>query len=162
MKKVQSFLKKHKKKLIIIIVLFVALFVMLFALYQIYVYLTPDQRQSVYGDRCEVTESIAITEDRKKGITAAIETFEKMKVAEINVKCNLIDIVIEVEDDVPVTTVKEMSKKVLEQFTDEELKYYEIELAVDSNVEKSDIYPIYAKKHQMINGKKDDYKKFVW
>ncbi len=147
MSKFLSFLDKHKKKIIILTIVMIILIISVVSLYKIYQYLTPDHRASSYGDRCEETESILITDERKKSVQETVESYEKMKLSVVDVKCNLIDIVIYVEEDVPLKTVKEMSKKLLEVFTEEELKYYEIELLVDvKDVEDHDIYPVAPKK----------------
>ena len=58
MEKILSFLKKHKKKVIVIAVILVILIICFVALHKMLAYLNPDSKESVYGDRCELTESI--------------------------------------------------------------------------------------------------------
>ena len=83
-----------------------------------------------------------------------------MKLLDVDVKCNLIDLVVEVDDSVEVDKVKEMSDKILTVFSEEELKYYDVELLVDSAVEESEKYPMTGTKHKMINGESNEH--FVW
>ena len=86
---------------------------------------------------------------------------EGMTLSKINVKCNLIDITVKVEDDVKVDDVKKMADKILTVFTEEELKYYDIELMVDSTAEESEVYPIIGTRHKTnIDGNAEA--KFVW
>ncbi len=120
--------------------------------------MNPNKKESVYGDRCELTESIMITDERKEKVKEAIESYENMKVSTIDIKCNLIDIVINVDNSVEEKTVKSMSDKVLEAFSKEELKYYEIELMVNwpDDPEKA----MMGTHHKMINGEMNDH--FVW
>ncbi len=158
MKNFQDFLKKHKKKLIISVIVLIVFIICLFAFKQILSYLNPNKKESVYGDRCELTESIMITDERKEKVKEAIESYENMKVSTIDIKCNLIDIVINVDNSVEEKTVKSMSDKVLEAFSKEELKYYEIELMVNwpDDPEKA----MMGTHHKMINGEMNDH--FVW
>ena len=158
MKNFQDFLKKHKKKLIISAIVLIVFIICLFAFKQILSYLNPNKKESVYGDRCELTESIMITDESKEKVKEAIESYENMKVSTIDIKCNLIDIVINVDNSVEEKTVKSMSDKVLEAFSKEELKYYEIELMVNwpDDPEKA----MMGTHHKMINGEMNDH--FVW
>ncbi len=160
MKKFQSFVKTHKKKLIILTVVLVILIVFLVSIYQIFKYLTPDQKQSVYGDRCEPTKDLPITSERKKQVKEIVESYENMTLSTVDVKCNLIDIIVKVEDEVPVDTSKEMANKLLTVFSEEELKNYEFEVWIDSKKKESENYPIIGKRHKVINGEANDY--FVW
>ncbi len=158
--KVQSFLKKHKKKLIILGVVLVILFLLGFMLVKIYQRLSPNEKQGVYGDRCDLTESIMISEERKKTIKEVVEANENMKLEDIDIKCNLIDIVITVDDSVSPSKVKTMSDDIIKAFTEEELKYYDLEIMADSGVEESENYPIMGTKHKMMNGTSNAH--FVW
>lgn len=160
MDKFISFLKKNKKRVIVITVLLVVLAIFLFATYKLYKYLTPDTKDSVYGDRCELTDGIDITAEREKMVKATVESYEGMKLSDVDVKCNLIDIVVIVPDETDVKTVKEMSNELLTVFTEEELKYYDIQLWVDSDAKESETYPIIGTRHKTNNG--DLESKFVW
>lgn len=160
MNKFISILKKNKKKVIVIFVILIVLAIFVFASYKLFKYLTPDTKDSVYGDRCELTEGIDITSERKKMIKETVESYDGMKLSNVDVKCNLIDIVIVVDDETELSNVKEMSTKLLTAFTEEELKYYDIELLVDSKSEDSEVYPVIGTRHKTNNN--DAEKKFVW
>ncbi len=160
MKKVQAFLKKHRKKLIILVIVLIVLAICFYAVFRIYKYLTPDTKESYYGDRCDITESIMITDERKNAVKSAIEAYPTMKMSDFDLKCNLIDIVVTVTDDTTLTDVRKMSGDILAAFTEEELKFYELELMVDSDVEESETYPVIGKKRKMIDGAALDH--FIW
>jgi len=160
MNKFISFFKKYKKKVIIISIILIVLAIFIFVSYQLFKYLTPDTKNSVYGDRCELTEDIKITNDREKMIKETIEATEGMTLSDVDVKCNLIDVVVIVKDDVEVKKVKETANEMLLVFTEEELKYYDIQLWVDSEDEESKTYPIIGTRHKTSNG--DASGKFVW
>lgn len=160
MNKFLSFIKKNKKKVIVTILLLIVFGVFIFAAYKLYEYLTPDTKDSVYGNRCELTEGVAISKERKDMIKETVESYEGMKLSNVDVKCNLIDIIVKVDDEITLDTVKEMSDKLLTVFTEEELKYYDLELWVDSNAKESEVYPVIGTRHKTGNG--DATKKFVW
>jgi len=160
MNKFLSVIKKNKRMVIITAVIVIISLGMIFTFYKIYKFLSPNYRNSVYGDRCELTESIIITDARKQAIKEAVEGHEGMTLSSVNVKCNLVDIIVIVKDDIAVEKVKEMSKDIIAVFTTEELKYYDLELMVDSDLENSEVYPIIGVKHKVIQGQSRDY--FVW
>lgn len=160
MNKFLTLVKKKRKIIMIVAVIVIILLCMIFTFYKIYKFLSPNYRNSVYGDRCELTESIIITDARKQAVKEAVEGHEGMTLSAINVKCNLIDMIVIVKDDTPVEKVKEMSKDIIAAFTAEELKYYDLELIVDSELERSEVYPIIGIKHKVIQGQSHDY--FVW
>lgn len=160
MNKFLSFLKRNKKKVIVFLVLLIIFGIFVYATYKLFAYLTPDTKNSVYGNRCELTEGIEITKDRKEMIKKAVEEYEGMTLTTVDVKCNLIDILVKVEDEISLETVKEMSTKLLSIFTEEELKYYDLELWVDSNNKESEVYPVIGTRHKTGNG--DATNKFVW
>ena len=160
MDKFISFLKRNKKRIIIILILLIVFSIFVFATYKLYKYLTPDTKDSVYGDRCELTDGIDITAERENSVKEVVESYEGMKLSDVDVKCNLIDIIVVVKDATEVKTVKDMSNKLLTVFTEEELKYYDIQLWVDSNSKNSETYPIIGTRHKTNNG--DLESKFVW
>jgi hypothetical protein len=160
MNKFLSFIKKNKKKVIVTILLLIVFGVFVFAAYKLYEYLTPDTKDSVYGNRCELTEGVEISKERKDMIKETVESYEGMKLSNVDIKCNLIDIIVKVDDEITLDTVKEMSDKLLTVFTEEELKYYDLELWVDSNAKESEVYPVIGTRHKTGNG--DATKKFVW
>lgn len=158
MDKFLAFFKKHKKKIIIITIILIILIICFIACHQLLAYLNPNTKESVYGDRCDLTESIMITDARKDTVKEAIESYENMKVVDIDVKCNLIDIVVNVEKDVEEKKVKEMSDKVLEAFEKEELKYYDLQLLVNWKDDEDKVMA--GTHHKMVNGEMNDH--FVW
>ncbi len=161
MEKILSFLKKHKKKVTILAVIVIILIICFVALHKMVAYLNPDSKESVYGDRCELTESIMITDERKEAVKVAVKGFEKMELSTVDVKCNLIDIIVNVDASVDVKKVKEMSDKLLEAFTKEELKYYDLELWINWTGEGSgEKTPMIGTKHKVINGESNSH--FVW
>lgn len=161
MDNILSFLKKHKKKLIILIIVLIILIICFVACHRMLAYLNPDSKESVYGNRCELTESIMITDERKDSLKEVVSAYEKMELSTVDVKCNLIDIIVNVDASVDQKTVKEMSDKIIAAFTAEELKYYDLELWINWTGEGSEEKtPLVGTKHKVINGEANSH--FVW
>lgn len=161
MKEFQSFLKKHKKKLIILAVVLVIFIVLFVSLKKLFSYFNPNSKQSEYGDRCELTEGLTITEERKNKVKEAIEAYEGMTLSTIDIKCNLIDIIVNADASIENSTAKEMSDKLIAAFDSEELKYYDLELWVNWTGEGSEEKtPMIGTKHKTLTGDSQDH--FVW
>lgn len=158
MEKILAFLKKYKKKIIVLVVVLILFIICFIICKQLLAYLNPNTKESVYGDRCELTESIMITDERNDAVKTAVESYENMKLSNVNVKCNLIDILITVDNSVDEQKVKEMSSKILEAFSKEELKYYDLEIMVNwpDDPDKA----MMGTHHKMVNGEMND--QFVW
>ena len=160
MNKFKKWVKNNKKKSIILGVVILALILMIVFTYFVISYLMPNTKGSVYGDRCEVTKKYPVDNDREEKLKTFLNDYENMDFVSIEVKCNLIDVIIKVDDKVNISKVKDMSKKMLEVFSEDELKYYDIQLLVKSNNEKSEVYPQIATHHKEINGESNG--KFIW
>lgn len=158
MKKIIEGIKNNKKRTIFISIVLVAVILFIVFLIAIINYLMPNKKASVYGDRCEITQDYPIKDERKNEITDFFKDYDDMKLLTIDVKCNLIDIVVEVGDKVKFKDVKTMGKKLLGKFDKEELQRYDIELMVKSSNEKD--YPQMGTHHKLIDGKMND--DFVW
>lgn len=158
MEKFTTFLKKHKKKLIAIVVILIVFLICYIAIHQLLAYLNPNTKESVYGDRCDLTESVMITDARKNAVKEAVESYELMKLSTVHVECNLINIIVNVDNTVEESKIKEMADKVLAAFEKEELKYYDLQLMINwpDDPEKA----MMATHHKMINGEMNDH--FVW
>lgn len=83
-----------------------------------------------------------------------------MSLVNFEVKCNLINVIIEVDDKTSFSKVKSMGKKLLSVFNEDELKYYDIQLMIKSNKEDSDDYPRIGSHHKEINGSTNE--DFIW
>ncbi len=155
-----NWLKNNKKKVIVTSIVLIAFILFVVFLVSIINFLMPDTKASVYGDRCEVTADYPINDEKEKEIESFINEYDKIKFVSFKVKCNLIDIVVEVDDKENFKTVKEMGKKLLSKFSKEELEHYDIELMVRSNNEESQDFPQIGTHHKKINDSMNN--DFVW
>lgn len=165
MKKIMPIIKKNKKKIIIIAVVLIVFLVLIIGLFRAIKHLSINRRTSEFGERCELTENIEITPSRKSEVRAAVEEHEGMKMSNrdnnpISVECNLIKIFVLVDDETTRAQVREMSLVILEVFSEEELRFYDIQLMVDSDNEESTIFPMIGMRHKSLYGESRDT--FAW
>lgn len=156
----KKWIKNNKKKTIIIGVVVLAIVLLVIFSFAIISYLVPNTKASVYGDRCKATSDYQVESDREDKIKDFLKDYKEIELKSFDVKCNLIDVVIEVDDKYSFSKVKDMSKKLLKVFSEDEYKHYDIQLMVKSNNEKSEVYPKIGTHHKEINGKVND--SFVW
>ena len=159
MDKFKKWFKNNKKKSIVISIVATAAVLMVIFTIGVITFLMPNTRKSVYGDRCEVTKKNPVESDRETKIKEFIKDYKNMEFSSFEVKCNLIDVIITVDEKVSISNVKKMGKKLLKVFSEDELKYYDIQLMVKSNKE-NDAYPIIGTHHKEINGSTNE--NFVW
>lgn len=160
MNKIKKWIKNNKKKVIMLVTVLVLLLIFIIISYAIVSFLMPNTKASVYGDRCEVTRDYKVASDREAKLETFVKSQEKMKLVSFEVKCNLIDIIVEVDDSVAVSKIKTMAKSMLSEFSDDEIRHYDIELMIKSNKKDSDSYPMIGMHHKEINGSSAD--NFAW
>lgn len=160
MNKLKKWVANNRKKAIVIGMLLLSLILSIIFLIGVISYLMPNTRESVYGDRCEFTAEHAVKDERESKIKDFLKDYENMDMKKFEVKCNLINIIIEVDDKTSFSKVKSMGKKLLSVFDEDELKYYDIQLMIKSNKENSDDYPKIGSHHKEINGSTNE--DFIW
>lgn len=156
----KKWFKDNKKKAIIIGIVVLALILFVIFLTAVIKYLVPNTGESVYGDRCKITENYPVEDNKKEKLEEFLKEYKNTELVDYEVKCNLIDVIIKVDDSVKLSTVKSMGKKLLKIFTDEELEHYDIQLMIESNKEDSSVYPVIGTHHKKIDGSMN--KNFVW
>ncbi len=160
MNKLKKWINNNRKKAIIIGILLVSLMLSIIFLIGVISYLMPNTKESVYGDRCDLTEEYKVDSERESKIKDFLKDYEGMNLENFEVKCNLINIIVKVDDKTSFSKVKSMGKKLLSVFNEDELKYYDIQLMVNSNKEDSDDYPRIGSHHKEINGSTNE--DFIW
>ena len=156
----KKWFKNNKKKAIIIGIVLLAFILFIVFLMAIIRYLVPNSRESVYGDRCKITENYPVEDNKKEKLEEFLKDYKNTELVDFEIKCNLIDIIVKVDDSVKLSTVKSMGKKLLKVFTDEELEHYDIQLMIESNKDDSSVYPVIGTHHKKIDGSMN--KNFVW
>lgn len=157
---IKKWFKSHKNLSIVLGVTIVIALVLIFSITTIVNIIMPDTRESVYGDRCKITEKYKVDSKKEDELKSFFKKYEFVTFNALDVKCNLIDIVITVPDKTSFNDVKNMSKELLKVFSADQLRTYDIELLVKSDNENSENYPQVGTHHKEIDGKSND--SFVW
>lgn len=144
-----KFIKKHKilTALIIMFIIFIIAFVFLYNIL------------FVYGDdsRLNGKKEVEINEASRKTIVDSIKKYDEVEDASINIVTRLISFVVDVKKNLQKDKAKEVANKILEEFSDKEKEYYDIQITAtckDCDAD-DDTYPIIGYKNKKSN-------KFVW
>ena len=97
----------------------------------------------VYGNRLEGIEKVPVSEGYLNDIEKALKENEKVTKVSSHIEGRLINFMITVNDDTSISSSKELSKIVKDNFTESELKFYDIQVYVlDSGANETSKYPI--------------------
>lgn len=136
-----KYLKEHAK-VIIIIVAFILVVVVLFAIYNgIFV-----NNSSKYGDRLKGIEKVELDSHMKKDIQDNVVTLNITSSVLVKLSGRIINVIATINDDIDVNKSKEIGNKVLEKLTDEQKKYFDVQIFVKKSSE-DDKFPIIGYKH---------------
>ena len=136
-------MKNFKKNYKLIIVILIAVIILVLS-FLIYINLFEEND----SNRLENIDEHKLT---KKEISAAKETFhelEQIKNIKIYTNYKIIKIYITLEEEVSLEKINELSKEVLNDFKEKNLKYYDVEIFVECLDEESEIYPKIGYKHK--------------
>lgn len=160
MDKFLSFIKKHKKRLIIIFVILFVLLIIFWSFNKFINYLSPSSKQSVYGDRCDNVKKYPVKDDTKKAIKDLMAGYENVTLSKIDVKCKLIDITINFDADKDDEFVAGLGSELLNAIPENIKNNYDIELFITSSNKEDATYPRIGTHHKVIKGEAND--NFVW
>lgn len=133
---------KRKKKLIIALSICVILVLALCIAYEVIF----ANNSGKYGNRLEGIQKVNITKTQQKKIKDNIETLEISKSVSVYLTGKILKTVVVLKDDVALDKSKETYVKLLEQLTDEQKKYFDIEIFLEKKV-KDESFPIIGYKH---------------
>lgn len=136
-----KYLKEHAK-LISIIVIFIVAVVVLFMLYN-GVFLN---NASKYGDRLKGIEAVKLDSKNKTEIKENVLSLKTSSKVSVTENGKIIEVIIVANDDIDIAKGKELGNKVLEKLTDDQKKYFDVQIYVKKN-NKDDKFPIIGYKH---------------
>lgn len=140
-----DFIKKHKIKIILI---FIFIILMTFAFIGIKQLLYPDVRKDLYGHRLDGIEEFDVDNKRLKEVSEKLEEEEKIENISYNLSGRVINFIIKLDSDVDLITSQSFADKILENFKEEEKKYFDFQVYLINDVEDSEIYPKVGYKHK--------------
>lgn len=133
-----KFVKKHKVLFIaigVIIVLFIVCFVILYKMFFSY-------GNNKYGDRLKNIIGLEISNYTVSKIETELKELENVESVKYKLTGKLISIVFNVNSELEKDLAKEYGDKVLEYFSEEEKKNYDIQIFMISSDEEENEYPI--------------------
>lgn len=135
----KNLMKNRKLVVVLVIIILVILFIILMKII--------GGNKSIYGDRCSDKDNYKLSNDTINKAKDTINELGNVSDIDIYTKLCTVKIIIELEDDVELDKVKNMSNEILKAFSAKELKYYDFSLYVTSKNENSETYPINVTKH---------------
>lgn len=138
-----DFIKKNKNLCIFIGCILIFLLVLFIFLKQFMV----DPTKDSYGDRLSGIENVKINNDRLKDMINELSKDSKVDKITYRINGRLVNIIIIVNGDTSIDDAKGLANKTLEYFKDEEKKYYDIQVLLDSEKDSED-YPTIGYKHK--------------
>lgn len=143
-----NYLKENKLFAAFLIVLVIFIIFMLIIVSRV----VGGSNVSEYGDRLKGIEKVKITEKQQKKLVKEMKANDKVSDAEFDIQHNKkvdsrrVDILLTFKD-ADINEAKEIGNKVLDYFTEEQKKYYDIEVFLDSK-EKKEGFPSIGYKHK--------------
>ena len=141
MEKVLNWIKRHR-------LLTIGIGMILFIFIFLSVYLFNSKHGGIYGDRCKDRDEYAISTKEVKKVKDKIREISEVNKVDIYTKLCTVKIIINIEKDVDIEAIKTKSSEILGFFSEDELKYYDFSLYVNSDDEESKTYPINVTKHK--------------
>ena len=139
-----KFIRKHKFTTFTIIMLLV-IFILMFSLIR---FLVPNYDSDGYGNRLKGIENYKIEDKTINELKDKIGQNESVVSVDYLLTGRLIDITLVVKDEVEKDAAKAIAGECLPYFTDEQKKYYDIQILVKSENEESEKYPVIGYKHK--------------
>lgn len=143
-----KFIKKHKS-LIIALIIFILVFILFLGIYRFFF---PNEESAIYGDRLEGIKEVALTDKDKTKIEDALK--EISNTTKVRTQGRIIEVSISLKDEVNRDSAKENSKKILEQLSENQIKYFDIQVFIkkEGKTEDAAQFPIIGYKHHTLEG----------
>ena len=93
------------------------------------------------GNRFENIEKYKLTSEEKKEVKNVFTENENVKSAKVYANNKIINIMITLEDDIDFDEIKSLANSCLENFSEDNLKFYDVQIFVKSLNKESETYP---------------------
>ena len=139
----KNFFKTHKKQCMIGGIAFLVIFFLIL----IWLFIVPVFSNNKYGDRLDGIEDHEISSDTVKDIEDSLKENDKVTDVTYNNEGRILDFIITVSNDMSTEDAKKLGDTVLDKISDDDKKYYDIQILIDTE-EENDNYPIAGYKHK--------------
>ena len=143
MKSTMKILKDNVFTIFVILVFITGMFVLSY-MKKVY---WDNNNKATYGDRTEDVKNHLIDNEAIAKIEGDIEALEEVNSAKYDLEGRIINLTIEVKDEVTVKEAKALDKTILENFDDDKLSYYSIQIYFIKSDASLNDFPIMGYKH---------------
>ena len=136
----KRFIKKHKVAVvgIVILLIFVILLLILKSIF------FPNENKAIYGSRINGRKNVEISDSTKNKIKSDLS--EMTSEAKVRVAGRTVEVLYKVNNDVSRDDAKALGNKVLEELSDKEKNYYDVQIFVENDGNEAQ-FPIIGYKH---------------
>lgn len=138
--KFMKFIKKHISAVVALGV--VALIVI--ALLLLKAIFFPNESKAIYGNRLDGRKNVEISEETKNKVKDKVK--DKSATTNVRIAGRIIYVIMKVNGDVGLDDAKKLGNSVLEEFSDAEKAYYDIQILIENDTNTSQ-FPIIGYKH---------------
>ena len=107
------------------------------------------------SNRLEGIENYKLTKNEINDVKDELKKIESVDSVDVYANVKIIKILVNLKDDVEFDTIKDVSNKSIEKISEKNREFYDIEIYVKSNNEKSEVYPKIGYKYKTSS-------EFVW
>ncbi len=147
MKNIIKKLKKYYKLIIVFIVILIVIILSLFIYKNLF--------QEGKSNRLEGIEEYNLSNKEISSIEEKLYELENVESIDVYTNYKIIKIFLELKEDIDFDDVEEKSNEIIEEISEKNLSFYDLEIFVECNDEESEVYPKIGYKY-----KSDS--KFTW
>lgn len=141
--KVKKNVKQKDKKSKIMLTIVVTIIILLLLLF--YLLFFKSNSNNLRG--CSIT-NYELTEKATSKVKNKIKEIEQVEKVDIYLNACIVKIIVNLKEDVEINVIKSKMTESLEEFDDEVLENYDLELFITSGNKESNKYPIIVSKHK--------------
>ena len=138
-----KFIKKHKFTILVVLA-FVVLVIILAFIKNLFF---GGSGRPAYGNRLDGIENVKIEEKRYDELEKKLKKNDKVEDANSELTGKIINVIITVKDDTSKKDAKNIGNSVLDEFSKDELSFYDVQVYIKKKDEKKNDFPIVGYKH---------------
>lgn len=143
MKKLLDELKKNKFTTIVFFI-FLVLFIIGWIVFGL---VMPKTGKPVYGNRLDGIEKVQVTDTETNDLVKALKEKDYVTTASTHISGKIINVLVEVEKGTSKSKAKTLKDEVLKAFTDDQKKFYDIQLFITNENKDAKGYPMIGYKN---------------
>ncbi|MBE6138215.1 MAG: hypothetical protein E7173_00530 [Firmicutes bacterium] len=140
-----NIIKKHKFLVLFISIFIVLMIIVIFGVIQSN---SSSDSNSKYGNRLVGIENMQITDSRLQTVKGNVLSDKSVNDLSHDITGRIIKIFIQVKPETDEIKIQSLMNIILENFTDDEKKFYDFQVFITNEVEETELYPMIAYKHR--------------